>query len=102
MSYYNSDLPKNIKWYNLPIFPIVPQLDVKEPDEHNTWRFTFKWLIFTLWSLDSFQFEIAIVADTHWGIGIIGMVPYLRFVATIPCPEPVTIFFQKHIHRGRF
>jgi hypothetical protein len=75
------------KWYNNNAFPLIPVLEIKKANEHNTSGFTFRWLVFTFWTLDSFSFELSIVATEHWGIGVIGILPYLRWVIAIPCPE---------------
>jgi hypothetical protein len=75
------------KWYNNNVFPLIPVLEIKKANEHNTSGFTFRWLVFTFWTLDSFGFEFSIVATEHWGIGVIGILPYLRWVIAIPCPE---------------
>lgn len=88
------------KWYNNHIFPLIPTLKIKKADEHNTSGFTFKWLFFTIWTLDSPSFEIAIVADTHWGIGFVGLFPYLRWVIAIPCPEKVGMWINKNLSRS--
>lgn len=83
------------KWYNSYIFPLIPLLTIKKADKYNTEGFTFKWLFITLWTLDNVQFEVAIVLDTHWGIGFIGLLPYLRWVISIPCPPNIGIWFDK-------
>jgi hypothetical protein len=75
------------KWYNNNVFPLIPVLEIKKANEHNTSGFTFRWLVFTIWTLDQFCFELSIVANEHWGIGVIGILPYLRWVIAIPCPE---------------
>jgi hypothetical protein len=87
------------KWYNNRILPLVPILETTKADEYNTKGFCFRWLIFKLWSLDSFSFELAVVADAHWGIGVIGIVPYLRWVMCIPCPESVSNMLTKFLYR---
>jgi len=89
------------KWYNMNIFSLVPILEIKKADQHNTSGFTFRWLFFTVWTLDSPSFEFAIVADTHWGIGFIGLLPYLRWIATIPCPEKLGIWIHRKFSRAR-
>lgn len=76
------------KWYNNHVFPLIPIIIVKKKDKYNTSGFSFKWLFFNLWSLDSFAFELSFVCTSHWGIGIIGILPYLRWVVTIPLPIP--------------
>lgn len=87
------------KWYNRNIFPLVPVITIKKADEHNTSGFTFRWLFFTFWSLDSFQFELSLVADTHWGIGLIGIFPYIRWVIAIPCPKKLGILIDRNLGR---
>ena len=87
------------KWYNKNVFPLIPVIDLKKRNEHNTSGFTFRWLIFTFWTLDSFQFELAIVADTHWGLGFIGILPYLRWVIAIPCPEKLGMKISNLLNR---
>lgn len=87
------------KWYNKNVFPLVPVIKVKKANEHNTSGFTFRWLFFTIWSLDSFSFELAFVASTHWGIGLIGLLPYIRWVVTIPCPKRLGILIDQKLNR---
>ena len=87
------------KWYNKNVFPLIPVINIKKASKHNTSGFNFKWLIFTFWSLDSFAFEFAIVADTHWGIGFIGILPYLRWTITIPCPTRLGIWIDRKLNR---
>jgi hypothetical protein len=74
------------KWYNHDKFPLLPRLEIRKANKHNTWGFTFHWLFFTAWSLDSFSLEVALICSTHWGIGVIGIFPYLRWAVTIPIP----------------
>jgi hypothetical protein len=87
------------KWYSKQIFPLVPLLEIKKEDEYNTSGFTFRWLFLTVWVLDSFKFEFAIVADTHWGIGFVGILPYLRWVFAIPCPVKLGIWIDNKLQR---
>ena len=87
------------KWYNKNIFPLVPVIEVKKANKHNTSGFTFRWLFITLWSLDSFQFELSLTADTHWGLGFKGMIPYLRWVVSIPCSEKLGIKIDERLSR---
>ena len=87
------------KWYNKNLFPLIPVVETREADEHNTSSISFRWLIFTFWTLDSFQFEFSIVASLHWGVGFVGMLPYLRWVVAIPCPEWVGIKISKTLDR---
>ena len=99
MSAYLSGHPRVQKWYNLNIFPLVPYIVSQKADKYNTSQFCIRWLIFTVWILDSFEFEISIVANTHWGIGMVGMLPYLRWVIAIPCPERLGIWMDKNTSR---
>ncbi len=90
---------RNEKWYNKNVFPLVPVVVFKKADKWNTSSFSFRWLVFTVWSRNSFDFELSLVIDTHWGIGIIGLLPYLRWVVTIPCPEMLSILISKKLDR---
>ena len=78
----------------------MPIITVKKADEHNTSGFTFRWLVFTIWTLDSFGFEFSLVATTHWGIGFIGILPYFRWVVAIPCPERLSILIDRKLNRS--
>ena len=94
-----SEWYKPRKWYNNYSFPLVPTLDIKKANEYNTSGFTFHWLFLKLWSLDSFGFEIAFEIDTHWGIGFVAIVPYLRIVLCIPCPNKWQLWVYRNLHR---
>lgn len=87
------------RWYNLETFPLIPVITYKKSNRHNTSNFSFRWLVFTFWSLDSFQFELSFNMDTHWGIGVTFLIPYLRGVIAIPCPYKVGHFIDKHLSR---
>jgi hypothetical protein len=91
MSQTTSGGMKTEKWYNRNIFPLLPVIERRKSNEHNTSSFSFRWLIFTFWTLDHFSFELSIVATEHWGVGVIGILPYLRWVIAIPCPESLGI-----------
>jgi len=93
-SYYRKE-----KWYNKNIFPLIPVITIKKADQYNTRGFTFRWLVFTFWSLDAFQFELSFNIDTHWGIGVTFLLPYLRGVIAIPCPMRLAIFISKKLDR---
>ena len=88
------------KWYNRHIFPLVPVITTIKADKHNTSGFSFSWLFFKFWSLDSFQFELAFNVGTHWGIGITFILPYLRGVIAIPCPVKLSIWIDRNLDRG--
>jgi hypothetical protein len=99
MSHTASGHYRKQKWYNKNVFPLIPVIDIKKSNEHNTSGFSFRWLIFTFWSLDSFAFEVAFVSTTHWGIGFNGIFPYLRWVIAIPCPEKLGIWIDRKLGR---
>lgn len=99
MSHTVSGTYRTQKWYNRNIFPLIPVLELKKANEHNTGGFTFRWLFITLWTLDSVQFELAITADNHWGLGFKGLLPYLRWVVAIPCPEKLGFWIDKYFSR---
>ena len=102
MSVYLLGTPRVQKWYNRNIFPLVPLFEYRKTDKHNTCRFNMRWLFFTIWTLDTLCFEISIVADTHWGIGIIGIFPYIRWRATIPCPLKIGMWIDTHLSRAKY
>ena len=89
------------KWYNNWIFPLVPIINFRSADKHHTSKISFKWLFLTFWTLDGFSFELSIIANTHWGIGVIGLLPYLRFAITIPCLENISRWVMNNLHRDR-
>ncbi len=93
-------------WYNNPRFSLVPRIRFKcseKPkgnwDSGITSRFHFDWLFLHIWTLDIPGFEIGFVADTHWGIGIVGILPYLRWTICIPCPEKWTSWIYRNLQR---
>lgn len=89
-----------IKWYNHPNFPLIPIWDTRPEDEYNTSSWSFSWLFIKLWTLDSFEFEVAFNFDpTHWGIGVTAIVPYLRIVLCIPFPQKFHIWWWKNMCR---
>jgi hypothetical protein len=87
------------KWYNRNIFPLIPVVDFRKADDHNTSSFTFRWLFFTFWSLDAFQFELSFNISTHWGVGFTFLLPYLRGVIAIPCPERLGYWIDRNLDR---
>ncbi len=87
------------RWYSSDIFPLVPVITTRRANEHNTSSFSFKWLFFTVWSLDAFEFEVTVVCDAHWGIGVVGVFPYIRWVVCIPCPYRLQYWVQRNLWR---
>lgn len=100
MSHTEAGTSRKQKWYNANIFPLIPVLETRKADSHNTSSFTFRWLFFTFWSRDSFDFEIALTISTHWGIGVTFLLPYLRGVIAIPCPSKLGYFIDKKLSRN--
>lgn len=99
MSQYQCSEPRKQKWYNSNIFPLIPVLEIRKANEHNSSGFTLRWLFLTVWSLDNIYFEVSFVISTHWGIGFIGLLPYLRWVISIPVPEKVGYWINKKTSR---
>lgn len=99
MSLLSCDTRTKSKWYNAYVFPLVPIVDTRKADKYNASKFSFRWLFFTMWTLESFAFELSFVADTHWGIGVIGIVPYCRWALTIPCTNSVERFVGETLSR---
>ncbi|SFC81118.1 hypothetical protein SAMN05421780_11056 [Flexibacter flexilis DSM 6793] len=101
MSKYLLGINKKQKWYSMDIFSLVPVFEYIKADEQSTSNFCFRWLFFTVWTIDSLEFEIAIVASTHWGIGVIGLLPYFRWCVCIPCPDKLGIWIDRNFSRSR-
>jgi hypothetical protein len=103
MNKNNEDKPYSIyppsKWYNRERFPLIPVIKRRKRDEHNASSFSFKWLFFTLWTLSHPCIEISIVLSSHWGIGIIGVLPYLRWAVCIPIPLSVGLAVDRFLSR---
>ena len=86
-------------WYRREAFPLVPILSLKKADEYNTSGFVFTWMGLQLWTLDSVEFELSIVMNEHWGVGFMGILPYLRWVLTIPMPTIMSLWIKRHLYR---
>ncbi len=99
MAQYECGTNHSKKWYKSQIFPLIPIIETREENEHNTSHFSFRWLFITIWTIDSFCFEFTIVADNHWGLGFIGLFPYFRWVLAIPCPTKLGMWTQRYLWR---
>ncbi len=97
----NTEFKWSKKWYNHYRFPLIPVLQTRKANTHNTKWFSFDWLFLRSWSRDSFDFEFAVVASTHWGVGFTILIPYLRIILCIPCPEKFGIWFDKYTSRSK-
>lgn len=42
-----------IPWYHWHRFAVLPNLKIKPGDRYNTWGFSFHWLFFRCWTMDS-------------------------------------------------
>ena len=87
------------KWYTMEKFPLIPIIFYRKPDKYNTAQYQFLWLFFKFWSMDSFSFEFSFVFDSHWGLGITAMVPYLRIIACIPMPFKIQMWIYMYLNR---
>tara|TARA_B110000971_G_C19837607_1_gene421030 strand:- start:76 stop:435 length:360 start_codon:yes stop_codon:yes gene_type:complete len=87
------------KWYNSDRFPILPNIRVKKADFHNTSSFSFRWIFINMWILDGPNFEVGIVASSHWGIGFLFLLPYLRLAITIPYPAKLEYWVSRNFNR---
>lgn len=99
MAQYECGSNFNKKWYKSSIFPLIPIIEAKKENEYNTSHFSFRWLFITIWTIDNFCFELSIVADSHWGIGFVGLLPYFRWALAIPCPVNLGIWVEKKLSR---
>lgn len=68
-------------------------LSTTSGNKYNPSSFSLNLGILKIWSLSHCSFEMGVVCDTHWGIGAIGIFPYLRWVLAIPCPEKFSMWF---------
>ena len=94
---YSASKPR--KWYNRYSFPLIPMINKISANKYNTSSFSFHWLFLKVWTLNTPAFELAFVMDTHWGIGITAIIPYLRIVFCIPCSYKVDIWVNSNFSR---
>ena len=97
---------KEYKWYQAWAFPLLPRIETRparkpehQHDDGQPWGFSFRWLMFTAWSLEHADFEVAVVCGTHWGVGVIGILPYLRWSVCIPCPPRLGDWLNRALRR---
>jgi len=90
---------KKVNWYFTKRFPLLPKLEFKKGDEYNTSGFTFKWLFIKCWSLDGFSFEFGVVFDSHFGLGLAIVLPYIRLILAIPPFSEYSCWQQKYLWR---
>lgn len=88
------------KWYKNSLFPLLPLLRLYKRDSRHSSGFCFQWLFVKVWTLDHIEIELSFVCSTHWGIGITGIIPYLRFVFCLPCPERLEVWFSDKTNRA--
>jgi len=98
-------LSNNMKYYPKKAikcgrFFFTPQIAYRKKNKYNSTNFTFNWLILNIWTLDHFDFEVAINIGTHWGIGITMVLPYLRIVCCVPCPFFIERWVNKYLYRA--
>lgn len=71
------------RWYHWHRFAVLPRLRRRKADKYNTASFNFHWLVFRVWSMDSFEFNVQVELDDQ-GFTLRAMVPYLIFGAFVP------------------
>lgn len=99
MGQYECGMRREEKWWNKSIFPLIPVIEYKKKDKYNTSFISLRWLFFTFWTLDSASVEVAFTIDTHWGVGVTFLLPYLRGAVTIPCPNKLGSWWYKNTAR---
>jgi hypothetical protein len=87
------------KWYCSYKFPLLPIITIREKDNYNTKHFSFHWLFIKVWTIDTFSFEFCFAMTSHWGIGFIGLLPYLRWAVAIPIPFKISEFIGRKLNR---
>lgn len=71
------------KWYYYHRFSLVPVFKTRKPDRYNTRSFSFHWLIFRFWTMDSVDTGLEINFDFE-NLYIRGRLPYCIFGVFIP------------------
>jgi hypothetical protein len=66
-------------WYR---FPLMPQVKFRTGNKQNTWSLYFHWLIFRLWTLDSFTLGLDARLEEDFGAFI--QLPYVKLGISIP------------------
>lgn len=85
--YDMAKINEEIKWFQHPSFPLVPQFGYRIGDEWNANNWSFCWLWFRLWSLEHFSFEFAIELEST-GLNIKCILGWLRIVVrVVPLPD---------------
>jgi len=96
-NYLKLNVSEKIFYYDR--FPLLPVLNYRKENDYNVSQITFRWLFIYFWTLEHLSFEIALVMDSHWGIAINFLFPYLRLSIGIPLPEFISDFTRKYLHR---
>lgn len=89
---------RNVWWCN-ERFTILPLFTYKKANYHNTTKFSFRWLILKLWTIDAFDFEFAAFLDNHFGIGFSITLPYTRIVVSIEPRPKINEWIQSKLWR---
>lgn len=74
------------QWMYAERFPIIPNIYYDGGDKYNASKISFRWGPIWLWTLEYPYLEIGVCCDTHWGIGLRFLLPYLRMVISLPLP----------------
>ena len=86
------------RWYNWPRFPLVPQLETRQEDRHNTWRFHFHWLFFRAWTSDAPMFGASFEIETY-GANVRMNLPYLWVGLFLPFPMRLEMWSHRNLWR---
>jgi hypothetical protein len=73
---------------------------ISKADKYNATHVSIDWWLLKIWTLDSPSFELAFVIDTHWGIGITAIVPYLRIILAVPLPVKLEMWIYEKLNRS--
>jgi hypothetical protein len=77
-----TELPVGPRWATWWRFPLIPQIRTRTGNEQNTFSFNFHWLIFRLWTLDSFTFGLD--ARLEEDFAVYAQIPYVKLGFSIP------------------
>lgn len=77
-----TEIPAGPAWAVWWRFPLIPQIRTRTANEQNTFSLHFHWLIFRLWTLDSFTFGLD--ARLEEDVAAYVQLPYVKLGFSIP------------------
>lgn len=86
------------RWWRWHRFPLVPQLKIKQEDDHNTWRFNFHWLVFRAWTSDAPMLGFQVEIETY-GVQVRLHLPYLWVGVFIPLGSRIEAWAHRNLWR---